>query len=206
MEYIAHRVNTVEELKSIPHDVGVELDLRDSLDGRIYIHHDPFTPGEDFESYLQKYNNGCMILNVKSERIEFRILELIRKYHVRDYFFLDSSFPMIYVLSMQGNRNVAIRYSEFEGMDTIRSMQHKVDWIWVDSFLTLKIDHDQYNEMKRMGYRLCLVSPELQGRDEDIEKYIDYLNDQKISFDAICTKIYNIDRWEKGFSNTKKQW
>ena len=29
MEYIAHRINTIEELKQLPTEVGVELDIRD---------------------------------------------------------------------------------------------------------------------------------------------------------------------------------
>ena len=48
MEYIAHRVNTIEELRKLPTEYGVELDLRDDLNGRIYISHNPFEAGEDF--------------------------------------------------------------------------------------------------------------------------------------------------------------
>ena len=48
MEYIAHRINTVEELRQRPIHYGVELDLRDDLNGRIYLSHNPFEPGEDF--------------------------------------------------------------------------------------------------------------------------------------------------------------
>ena len=85
MEYIAHRINTVEELRHLPHEYGVEMDLRDSLDGRIYIQHNPFEEGEDFEEYLKEYHHGRMILNVKSERIEYRALELLSKYDVPSY-------------------------------------------------------------------------------------------------------------------------
>ena len=80
MEFISHRVNTREELGKIPSEYGVELDLRDDLNGRIYIQHNPFEPGEDFEEYLKAYHHGTMILNVKSERIEHKILELLSKY------------------------------------------------------------------------------------------------------------------------------
>ena len=73
MEYIAHRVNSVAELRKLPKEYGVELDLRDGLDGRIYIQHNPFEPGEDFETYLEYYHHGTMILNIKSERIELKI-------------------------------------------------------------------------------------------------------------------------------------
>ena len=41
MEYIAHRINTVEELKKTPKECGVELDLRDFGD-RLILQHDPF--------------------------------------------------------------------------------------------------------------------------------------------------------------------
>ena len=33
MEFISHRVNTVKDLKNTPIEFGVELDLRDNIDG-----------------------------------------------------------------------------------------------------------------------------------------------------------------------------
>lgn len=196
MEYIAHRINKVSELKILPREYGVELDLRDDLNGRIYIQHNPFEPGEDFEEYLKEYHHGTMILNVKSERIELKILELLPHYDVKSYFFLDSSFPMIWLLSNQGEKNVALRISEVEGMDTARNMAGKVDWIWVDCFSKIPIDKNQADELKSLGYKLCFVSPELEGRDSDIEPYKKQISESGIVFDAICTKSYNIDRWK----------
>lgn len=195
MEFIAHRVNTVEELKKLPKEYGVELDLRDDLNGRIYIQHNPFEPGEDFEDYLKEYHHGTMILNIKSERIELKILEMLPKYDVKSYFFLDSSFPMIWLLSNQGEKNVALRISEAEGLDTARNMAGKVEWIWVDCFSKIPIEKKEVDELKSLGYKLCFVSPELQGRDIDIEKYKEELKIMGIEFDAICTKEYNILRW-----------
>lgn len=98
MIYMAHRINTLEELRSLPKEYGVELDLRDNIDGSIYIQHNPFEPGEDFEEYLKEYHHGMMIVNIKSERIEEPVMDLLRKYEVKDYFFLDSSFPMVKLL------------------------------------------------------------------------------------------------------------
>jgi hypothetical protein len=196
MNYIAHRVNTVEELKKLPREYGVELDLRDNLDGRIYIQHNPFEAGEDFEDYLKEYHHGTMILNVKSERIELKIQELMKKYGITDYFYLDSSFPMIYLLSQSGEKRVALRISEYEGLDTARNMAGKVEWIWVDCFSKIPIGRNEYKELKKLGYKLCFVSPELQGRDEDIEAYAKQLKDDGMVFDAICTKYYNVKRWE----------
>lgn len=196
MEYIAHRINTLRELQELPTEYGVELDLRDDLNGRIYIQHNPFEAGEDFEEYLKHYHHGTMILNIKSERIELKILELLPKYDVKSYFFLDSSFPMIWTLSQQGEKSIALRISEVEGMDTVRNMAGKVNWIWVDCFTKIPIGKDEADELKMLGYKLCLVSPELEGRNADIEMYKEQCSKQGICFDAICTKRYNIDRWK----------
>ncbi len=139
MEFIAHRINTVKELRKPPPEYGVELDLRDSLDGSIYIQHNPFETGDSFESYLREYHHGTMILNIKSERIEFQILELLSRYSVKRYFFLDSSFPMIYLLSRSGEKNTVLRVSEFEGLDTARNMKGWPNWIWIDCFSKIPI-------------------------------------------------------------------
>ena len=196
MEFIAHRVNTIGELQNVSFDYGVEIDLRDSLNGRIYIQHDPFEPGEDFEAFLNEYNHGTMILNIKSERIEYTVLELLRKYGVSNYFFLDSSFPMIKQLSDEGEKNIAVRFSEFEGLDTLEKMKGRVWWVWVDTFSSMPIDRLIYDRVKEWGYKLCLVSPELQGQCERIEEYASIINNNGVVFDAICTKMHCVDRWK----------
>lgn len=195
MKFIAHRINTMAQLKELPKECGVELDLRD-FNGDLILEHDPFVSGERFEDYLKQYNHGLMILNIKSERIEHRVLELLKKYDIKEYFFLDSSFPMIHLLANQGEHNSAIRFSEYEGLDTVLAMQGRVKWVWVDCFTKLPIDNKSFSLLKEKGFKLCLVSPELQGRDVDIESYKAYLESEKVKFDLICTKLKNIERWE----------
>ena len=205
MEFIAHRINKLEELETLPKEYGVEIDLRDNVDGKIYINHDPFILGEDFEEYLKKYSHGTMILNIKSERIELKILELLKKYSINNYFFLDSSFPMIKLLSDKGEKNIALRYSEYEGLDTLEKMQGRVNWVWVDCFTKLPINNKIYRKIKNMGYKLCLVSPELQNQKEKLELYAKQIKDEKIEFDAICTKEYNVKKWKELLNNDKKK-
>ena len=53
-DFIAHRINTIAELKNLPSYFGAELDLRDDLNGRIYIQHNPFESGDDFEDFLKE--------------------------------------------------------------------------------------------------------------------------------------------------------
>lgn len=194
-EFIAHRINTIEELVNIPNHCGVELDLRD-YGSDIIIQHDPFKVGQNFEEYLKNYNHGTLILNVKSEQIEFRVLDLIKKYEVKEYFFLDCSFPMIYQLSSIGENNLAVRFSEFEGIDTILNLKERVKWVWVDCFTKLPITRGVYDKLIENKFKLCLVSPELQGQGNKIEEYKGYLKENDIVFDAICTKFYNINKWE----------
>jgi len=194
MQFIAHRINTIEALKAVPAEYGVELDVRDKND-RLILQHDPFKDGEDFAAYLKHYHHGTMILNIKSERIEHRVLELIKQYNVCDYFFLDSSFPMITVLAKEGEHNIALRFSEYEGMDTILAMKGKARWVWVDCFTQLPLNPENYQILKTADFQLCLVSPELQEREKDIEMYRQYLMHHDLMCDAVCAKIYNSTRW-----------
>ena len=198
MEFIAHRINTIKELDALDGCYGVELDLRDGLNGRIYISHNPFEAGDDFEEYLKHYHHGTMILNIKSERIEYKVLELLKQYDIRKYFFLDSSFPMIQSLTHMGESNIALRFSEWEGLDTIRNMAGKVKWVWVDCFTRLPIDQNSFQELKKMGYQLCMVSPELEGQPEKIPFYQGHLAKEKLIMDAVCSKIYNVNQWMIG--------
>jgi len=194
MIFVAHRVNTVEELKNTPQYYGVEIDLRDKGE-KIVLQHDPFKDGENFEVYLKHYAHALLILDIKSERIELKVLDLLKKYNIQNYFFLNSSFPMIYTLSQQGQKNIAGRFSELESLDTILTIKNRVSWVWVDCFSQLPLDKESFTRLKAIGLKLCLVSPDLVGREHEIESYNNFLKKEGIVFDAICTKYYNISRW-----------
>jgi hypothetical protein len=199
MMLIAHRINTISALKKLPENFGLELDLRDH-EGRLILQHDPFENGEDFEEFLKFYKHGLLILNIKSERIEWKVLELLNRYSVSNYFFLDSSFPMIFQMSEKGENNTALRFSEYEGMDTLVAMENRAKWVWVDCFSKLPLSQLIYKRLKALGYKICLVSPELQGRPHDILNYRDYLRCESIFVDAVCTKQANFDKWIPSFT------
>ena len=78
MIYIAHRINTIEQLQKVPNRYGVEVDLRDYND-KLILQHDPFLNGQLFDEYLKYFNHNFLILNIKSERIEFTVLDLLKK-------------------------------------------------------------------------------------------------------------------------------
>jgi hypothetical protein len=185
MLYIAHRINTARQLADVPPEYGVEIDLRDRGE-RLILQHDPFGDGEDFGDWLRHYNHRLLILNVKSERVEHRVLELVRQHGVRDYFFLDSSFPMIRLLASGGESKIAVRFSEYEPIESCLALAGKVDWVWVDCFTRMPLTPENYRRLKQ-HFKLCAVSPELQGRPvESIADYAEQL--RPYPMDAVCTK------------------
>lgn len=191
MQFIAHRINTIAQLQRVPVEYGVELDLRDRGE-RLILQHDPFGDGEDFERYLEHYRHGLLILNVKSERIEHRVLDAVRAAGVSNYFFLDCSFPMIRTLVRSGERRIAVRFSEYEPVESALALAGQVDWVWVDCFTRQPLDDRTYGLLKP-HFKLCAVSPELQGRDvSTIAEYRRQLADYPV--DAVCTK--RPDLWQ----------
>lgn len=192
MLYVAHRINTVAQLAAVPVDHGVEVDLRDHGD-RIVLQHDPFPTdaAEDFEAYLDAYRHRLLILNIKSERIESRIQQILRRRGIEEYFFLDSSIPMIRTLVTRGERRIAVRFSEYEPIEGVMLHAGQVEWVWVDCFTKMPLTRAVHEVLKR-HFRLCVVSPELQGRP--VEGIVDYARElAAYPFDAVCSK--RTDLW-----------
>jgi len=94
-----------------------------------------------------------------------------------------------------GERNIAIRFSEKEGIDTVLSMKGLVSWVWVDCFTQNPLTPDIYTTLKMAGFKLCFVSPELQAQPHKIKEYKDYFDTHSIHLDMVCTKIYNVEKW-----------
>lgn len=196
VDLIAHRKNTLDELNDTHHRYGVEVDIRTYGD-RLVVHHDPCVEGEDFVEWLSGYRHGTLILNVKEEGLEPLILDLMERFGITDYFFLDQSFPFLVKWSKKGLRQAAVRVSEFESLETALTLAGKVDWVWVDHFSKFPLSSNDAVLLQDAGFKLCLVSPELQGEDPVVS--IPFLNKEliqkNITPEAICTKFPNI--WEE---------
>jgi hypothetical protein len=196
MKLISHRRNTIQDLNATPKKYGVEVDIR-SRGELLIIHHDPFVAGEFFEDWIASYQHGTLILNVKEEGLEERLITLMQSYGINDYFFLDQSFPFLVKWAKTGEHRCAVRVSEFESIETALTLTGKVDWVWVDCFTRFPLSHEDARRLKNAGFKLCLVSPELQGRDAETEIHllIQLLGERGIHADAVCTK--RPDLWEK---------
>ncbi|MES2977758.1 MAG: phosphatidylinositol-specific phospholipase C/glycerophosphodiester phosphodiesterase family protein [Pseudomonadota bacterium] len=189
MKLISHRRNTLAELQATPTHYGVEVDIR-SQGEDLVIHHDPYVRGESFDAWFAAYRHGTLILNVKEEGLEARLIALMQARGFSDYFFLDQSFPFLVKWSKLGERRCAVRVSEFESVETALTLAGKVEWVWVDCFTHFPLTREAAGTLQEAGFKLCLVSPELQGRDASVEipALKAMLRERHIVAEAVCTK------------------
>lgn len=194
MRFIAHRINTIHELVDLPEDCSVEFDIRDSA-GDILVTHDPFTTGPSFSEFAPHLKGRFCIVNIKSEGIEWRALKILKENGIEDFFFLDCSIPMIHKLVQSGESRIAVRFSEYEPIEYVLSWLFKVQWLWIDSFRAFKFTSYEADLLECAKMKLCIVSPELQGRPEEIDMYVQTIQEQGLKIDAVCTKVANFSKW-----------
>jgi len=200
-QFLAHRVNSLTHLRELACFDGIEIDVRD-YEGQIFLSHDPF---QDVHSlcqfnceFLNCLNPRSLIVNVKSERIENKVLELIKTSEFTgDWFFLDSSFSM---LVSQGRRlPFAARLSEYEPIELGQLLysQGLIQWLWIDTFTKLPLSKRTVAWIKDCGIKTCLTSPDLLGRPNDIVPYSHIMRRLDFRPDAICCKFSNIGLWRR---------
>ena len=191
MIFIRHRVNSLAKLKNVPSNEGVEIDLR-SKNNDIYLHHDPFKKGELFSNWIKSFKHRLIVLNVKEEGLEPKILSILKRNNVKNYFFHDQTFSTL--IKNMHKTKVSVRYSEFEGLKNIDKLFNSIKWIWIDNFTEIKINKEFYSYLKKKKVKICIVSPELvkKSRSKEIKKVISYLKKNKFKIDAVCTKNSNL--------------
>lgn len=195
MKIISHRVNTTELLDKTDTSFGVEIDIR-SRSNELILNHDPFLDGENFHEWLKSFNHQTLILNIKEEGLEDQIVQILDKYQIIDYFFLDQSIPFLIRKNSITNKKTAARYSEFESIETVSNLLDYISWIWIDCFSTYPSNHiEKLRCYQSKGIKLCLVSPELQGHntEEFVKRHYSLL--KSYNLDAVCTKFPEF--WEQ---------
>lgn len=192
MKIIKHRINTIKELMLVKSDYGVEIDLR-SKNSEIILSHDPFSEEVVyFNDWLKFYHHQTLVLNIKEEGLENKALEIMSSFEVEEFFFLDQSFPFMMKTLMHGESRVAIRFSDQESFDTIFKISNlelvNPDWVWIDSFSGKWSHLTNLGKIRSLGFKVCLASPELHGRNLNLERedIRGFLKNSQI--DAVCTK------------------
>lgn len=194
MKIYSHRINTKSQLLKVPENCGVEIDIRTDS-GQLILSHDPFSYGELLSDWLTCWEGQPIILNVKEDSIEEEILDLLEKFEVGDFFFLDQSYPSIRRMINKGMRRIATRVSDYEDLTT--ALNSGSEWVWLDSFsgnwtyLKEAVPRILQNQQKT-----CLVSPELQRTNSvhELKSLQNFIVENSIKIDAVCTKT--IEDWE----------
>jgi hypothetical protein len=195
--FISHRVNTLNHnsARIFEECDGIEFDIRDSAEDLI-VQHDAFSTGQLFSDFLTFCpSEKFYIVNVKSEGIEERAIQMLEEKGITTFFLLDCGMPAIQKLVRKGERRLAIRFSEWEPLELAEALQGLVDWVWVDVFSRLPLTKEIAWTLRSWGYKLCLVSPELQAQPEKCLTYKQFLIKNDISLDAVCSKQYNRPLW-----------
>lgn len=204
MQIINHRINTINQLCKVPVEHGIELDVR-YHNNDLILHHDPFHHHENpqpdkLENLLKQWlHQGPLILNIKTEGIELACIELMKKYRILNWFFLDLSMPYFSIYSQKAfdkelegfsSENLATRFSEREDLTYALNFKDKARWLWVDCFTYMPLNAENYSLIKKANFKICLVAPELQKHPLDkTQEFQKILVEENIKIDAVCTKF-----------------
>ena len=194
VEIIIHRVNSIKGLNQTQPKYGTEIDIR-VWGSDLILHHEPFLRGEKIVNYLDEYKHGTLILNIKEAGIEDEVLRLVRQRpHIKSYFLLDVEFPYLYKAARQGERSIAIRFTEDESIELAKKYTGKIDWVWIDTNTQIPIEKSCLPTLNR--FKKCLVCPERWGRPTDIVKYRRLMDSIGFKLDAVMTSFQNVNFWE----------
>jgi len=191
---IIHRINTVEELKKLPKDFGVEVDVR-TRNNRLILNHEPFGDGQLLDDYLSEFNHAFIVLELKEEGIEKDVIALAEKHGINNYFLLSVTPPFMWKLFQKDFRKIAVRFSEWESIETCFALRGKVEWVWIDTFATNPLNADSYTRLKSAGFKLCLVSPDRWDRPADIPSYVRQFKYNNVQLDAVMVGGEHANKW-----------
>jgi hypothetical protein len=95
MIFCSHRINTIEQLKKIPTNFGIEIDVN-TYSNKLILKHDPFGSGVLLKNFLNFFNHKFLIINVKTEGLEENILNYLIKHKIKNFFFFRYFFSIYF--------------------------------------------------------------------------------------------------------------
>jgi hypothetical protein len=170
---------------------GTETDIRD-FHGQLVISHDiadgTSMPLEDFFRIYNQYDPTLpLALNVKADGLQLQLQALLARYDIKNYFLFDMSVPDA-LISHEYNLKTFTRESEYECEP---AFYEKAEGIWMDEFHARWIDYSTIAVHLEKKKKVCIVSPELHGRNYICEwkEYKAFLASLKSPDLMICTDI-----------------
>ena len=192
MEIIIHRINKISKLKNIPKNFGVEIDIR-AKGSHLILNHEPYGKGDKLTDYLENYNNKTLVLNIKESGIEDEVINLVKYFSIKSYFLLDVEMPYMYSATQKGQKNIAVRFSEYENIISASYFKNKLNWIWIDTVTQLPINNTNKKILNK--FKSCIVCPERWGRKKDIKLYKHKLKKIKFEPTAVMTSEKFVNNW-----------
>lgn len=168
---------------------GTETDIRD-FNGELVISHDIASVeclSVDFFFKLYKSINDTLplALNIKSDGLQLKLMKLLKKYEINNYFVFDMSVPdgLNY---LKNDFNVFTRQSEYE---LEPSFYDKAIGVWLDEFNDHWISKEILKHHFNNNKSVCIVSPDLHKRQYLYEwnNYKGYSREMNFNNLMICT-------------------
>lgn len=168
---------------------GTETDVRDCL-GELVVSHDlPRGHEMKLESllFLLAEKNVPLAVNIKADGLAESLSVAMKGYGRENWFVFDMSIPDMRQHLRVGNP-VFARWSEVEREP---AWYDKIDGLWLDSFSEQGPDLDVINKYKNK--RICIVSPELHGRDHMClwNRLLPFAHEERL---MLCTDLPEIAR------------
>lgn len=144
---------------------GIETDIRDCC-GELLVSHDP-PSGDELSFALMldariRSDAGPLALNVKADGLQAAIAKALMAAANPEYFVFDMSIP-----DALGYRKAGLRYftrqSEYEPDP---ALYDEAAGVWLDSFEGAWFQRELIAGHLAAGKQVCVVSPELHGRDQ----------------------------------------
>lgn len=146
---------------------GTETDIRDS-NGDLVISHDMPRGDEmrldEFLGLAASYCDSAPItlaLNIKSDGLLDVLETALQRYPQLDPFVFDMSIPDSRAY-LNSPLPVYMRMSEEE---PVAAWLSKAEGVWLDAFSSVWYDASVINDLLAKNKQICIVSPELHGRD-----------------------------------------
>lgn len=152
--------------RALSEGYGFESDIRDYAKRLVISHNIADVDSPDAETvfrWLFNYQDQfCFAINIKADGLGSLLSDLLEQYHITNYFAFDMSVPQMieYV-----NRGITCftRQSEVE---TEPVLYEKAAGVWIDGFWgTDWITESLLQNHIANEKTVCLVSPELHGRE-----------------------------------------
>jgi hypothetical protein len=155
--------------RAIKNGFGIETDVRDYCGSLVISHDIPSYKAQTFENFLicylqdliPKTDPPFLAINIKSDGLQSKLEELLKKYKITNYFVFDMSIPDA-IGYLNSNINVFMRNSEHE---VLSEFFGNINGIWLDQFYRDWYSLEYINTMLKRWGTICVVSPELHGRD-----------------------------------------